>query len=117
MEIAMKKVLTGGCFNKIHPGHKYLLKKAKALGFLVIVLTNDKNNKKKNAIPAQQRKKNLEKLNIADKIVVGDEKNFMKVVKKEKPNIIILGYDQKLPVPKAKLKGIVVKKFRRYGNY
>jgi len=113
----MEKVLTGGCFNKLHPGHKYLLKKAKSFGYLIVVLTNDKNNKKKNAIPAKLRKQNLEKLKIADKIVIGHPSDFMKVVKKEKPDIIVLGYDQKLPVKKSDIKGIVVKRFKKYGNY
>lgn len=117
----MKKVLVGGCFNKIHDGHVFFLKKAKKLGdILVIVLTHDKNNKKPYKIPAKERKKALEKLGIADKIVIGDPKNFHKVVEKEKPDIIALGYDQTLPknvedvVEKMKIKVLRIEKF---GNY
>ncbi len=110
----MKKVLAGGCFNKIHEGHIYFLKKAKELGYLVVVLANDMNNRKPYAVPAKKRKKNLEKLGIADKIIVGDTEDFSKVVKKEKPDIIVLGYDQKLPVKK---RNIVVKRIRKFGNH
>lgn len=93
-----KKVLVGGAFNTIHPGHVYFLKKAKSLGDeLVVVLTNDENNRKPYAKPAKERKRNLEKLDIADKIIIGDEKDRMKVVESEKPDIIVLGYDQRLP--------------------
>ena len=37
----MKVVLTGGKFNRIHPGHVWLLKKAKKLGYLVVVLAHE----------------------------------------------------------------------------
>ncbi|MFH0948925.1 MAG: adenylyltransferase/cytidyltransferase family protein [Candidatus Aenigmatarchaeota archaeon] len=110
----MKIVLTGGTFNRLHPGHTYLLKKAKALGYLVVVLAHDRHNKKSNAIPAIQRKKNLEKLGIADKIVIGNNEDYSKVVKRFKPDIIILGYDQSLPSIKTTAKIIRMKRFGRY---
>lgn len=117
----MKKVLVGGCFNKIHKGHEFFLKEAKKLGdFLIVVLAHDINNKKPYKIPARERKKNLEKLGIADKIIIGEPKKFCKVVETEKPNIIALGYDQKLPfgveeiVKKMNIKVVRIKKF---GNY
>ncbi|MFH8093085.1 MAG: adenylyltransferase/cytidyltransferase family protein, partial [Candidatus Aenigmatarchaeota archaeon] len=117
----MKKVLVGGCFNKIHKGHIFFLKEAKKLGdSLVVVLTHDKNNKKPYRVSAKERKRNLEKLRIADKVIIGAPKNFSKVVLKEKPSIIALGYDQKLPhgveniVKKMNIRVVRIKKF---GNY
>ena len=111
------KVLAGGCFNKLHKGHIYFLSKAKELGYLVVVLTHDKNNKKPYAIPAVKRKKNLEKLRIADKIVIGHTKDFSRVVKKEKPDLIILGYDQKLPEGISKrINTVQIKRFGSYGS-
>ena len=77
-----KKVLVGGCFNLIHPGHIYFLKEAKKLGGeLIVVLANDKNNKKPYAILAKERKELLESLNIADEILIGDSENKIKIVK------------------------------------
>lgn len=109
----MKKVIAGGCFNKIHKGHIYFLNKAKELGYLIVVLTNDKNNKKPYAVLAKERKKRLTALKIADKIVIGHANDFSRIVKREKPQIIALGYDQKLP------KGIKIKtkRIKKYGNY
>ena len=56
----MKTVLCGGCFNKIHEGHVYFLNEAKKLGnFLVVVVANDRLNKKKygaRALPAKKSK-------------------------------------------------------------
>ena len=114
-------VLTGGKFNRIHLGHKYLLKKCKFLGdYLVVVLAHDRHNNRRYAVPAGQRKKNLEKLKIADKVVVGSPNSFVKVVHRFKPGIIVLGYDQKLPdeetkkaVKKMKIR---VVRMRRHGT-
>jgi len=94
-----KKVLAGGVFNIIHPGHVFFLKKAKALGdYLVVVIAHDKTaarTKKYKIVDQDTRKKNVEKLGIADKVVIGDERDFLKVVREERPDAIALGYDQR----------------------
>jgi cytidyltransferase-like protein len=115
----MKVILTGGKFNKIHKGHLWLLKKAKKLGFLVVVLTNDIRNNREYAIPDIERKKLLEKTKIPNKVVIGNKDDFFKVVEKYKPSIIVLGYDQELPKGvKEKLdKKIKIVRFKKYGNY
>jgi len=107
------KVLAGGCFNKLHKGHVCFLKRAKRLGFLVVVLASNKINMAKNgnnAIPAIKRKESLEKLGIADKAVVGSKSDYMAVVRSEKPDIIALGYDQRLPDARIERMGIKVVK-------
>ena len=76
----MKTVLIGGKFNHIHPGHIWLLKKAKKLGKLVVVIAHDSHNKREYALSAKQRKKNLEALKIADKVVIGSPTSFFGVV-------------------------------------
>jgi cytidyltransferase-like protein len=90
----MKKVLTGGVFNTIHQGHIWFLKKAKELGdCLIVVVANDKTVLKKKPLikPQEERKEALERLGIADKVVIGDERDFLKVVKKERPKVVALG--------------------------
>lgn len=94
---SMAKVLTGGRFNRFHSGHEYLLKECKKLGYLVVVIANDEHNNKPNPVRAEIRKKNLEKSGIADKIIIGHADSFVQTVYEEKPNIIALGYDQKMP--------------------
>ena len=119
----MKKriVLTGGKFNRVHPGHTWLLKKAKKLGYLIIVLASDAHNKRPYARPEKERKTAIEKLKIADKVVVGSSKKFSYVIRKFHPNIIVLGYDQKMPDKEtrqiAEKMKIKIVKFRKHGNY
>lgn len=96
----MKKVLAGGTFNIIHPGHLLFLEKARKLGdCLVVVVANDKTVLRRKGLllmKSGDRKKILESLSMVDKAVIGDERDFMKVVRKEKPDVIALGYDQEL---------------------
>jgi cytidyltransferase-like protein len=113
----MKTVLAGGCFNRIHDGHIYFLKRAKTLGdYFVVVLTNDSNNRKRYRMPAEIRKTNLVKLGIADKILIGNRKNYSKIVEKVRPDIIALGYDQELPagIDETRYK---IAKINKYGEY
>jgi FAD synthetase len=95
-----RKVLVGGVFNVVHPGHVFFLKKAKQLGdYLIVVIANDKTaarTKKYEVNDQETRKRNIEKLGIADKVVIGNESDFMKVVREERPDVIALGYDQKM---------------------
>ncbi len=102
-------VLTGGCFNRIHKGHISFLKECRKLGRLIVVLAHDSHNKKKNAVPAEVRKRNIESLQIADVVAIGDPEDYMKVVKKYKPDIVVLGHDQKLPPGKLPKKIKVVR--------
>ena len=107
----MKKVLIGGVFNLIHKGHIFFLKKAKKFGdYLTVVVANNRTaclTKKYPVVDQKIRKINIEKLKIADKVVVGDEADFMKTVIKEKPDVIVLGHDQR--ISEKELKKMLIK--------
>ena len=91
-------VFAAGCFNRVHPAHVRMLQSARALGDrLVLVLSNDAHNRKPNAVPAVTRKKWLEDLGIADQVLIGDAGSFAAVLLREKPDILALGYDQRMP--------------------
>ncbi|MBI4020306.1 MAG: adenylyltransferase/cytidyltransferase family protein [Candidatus Aenigmarchaeota archaeon] len=93
-----KKVMVGGKFNIIHPGHIWFLKKARSYGDrLVVVVASDRTilkNHQPLVFSAKERKSVIESLSFVDKAVIGDPKDFFRVVEREKPDIIVLGYDQ-----------------------
>lgn len=91
-------VFAAGCFNRVHEAHLRLLREARALGDeLVVVLSNDAHNKKPTAVPAELRKKNLERFGLADRVLVGRPDSFAASLREVKPDILVLGYDQRLP--------------------
>jgi len=94
-----KIVLAGGVFDIIHPGHIHTLNAAKALGgVLVVAIATDKTAKKmKKRSPLHNqelRRELVTSLSMVDKAIVGHEDDIFQTVKKIKPNIIVLGYDQ-----------------------
>jgi FAD synthetase len=91
-------VFAAGCFNRIHQAHVQMLKNARALGDeLVVVLSNDAHNRKPNAVPSKTRLRWMKELGLADRVVVGKPTSFAASLREIKPNILVLGYDQKLP--------------------
>jgi len=98
-EQAHASVIVFGTFDVFHLGHEYFLKKAKALGdFLTVVIARDKTVKKvKGEYPQhneKQRMENVKNSGIPDKVVLGNIDDKYKIIRKIKPNIIALGYDQ-----------------------
>lgn len=96
----MKKVMIFGTFDILHPGHTHFIKEAKEYGdYLVIVVARDKTVAELKKHPTinkeNTRKTNLEQLGLADKVILGEEGDKYAVIRREKPDIIALGYDQK----------------------
>ncbi|MFC1768493.1 adenylyltransferase/cytidyltransferase family protein [Nanoarchaeota archaeon] len=103
----MKKVMAFGTFDVIHPGHIYFLNQAKKLGdTLVVLISRDKTIESVKGNPPHfnegERMKHLEKTLIPDKVILGTEPPSLENLKKEKPDIIALGYDQKFMTDKLK---------------
>jgi len=94
-----KIVMAFGTFDLFHAGHEYYLKNAKALGdYLIVVIARDNTvHKIKGAHPVQnerERQKTVKKSPYVDKVILGEKSDKYKVIKKNKPDIIALGYDQ-----------------------
>ena len=94
-----KKVMAFGTFDLFHAGHENYLKQAKELGDeLIVIIARDETVKKiKGHAPAQnenQRLKNVRASGLADKVILGYKGDKHKVIKKIRPNVIALGYDQ-----------------------
>lgn len=91
-----------GTFDILHPGHLYFFKQAKKLGDkLIVVVARDVNVEKvKGFLPKLNEKERLQivkSLKIVDKAALGELRDRYRVILKYKPDVICLGYDQKVP--------------------
>ncbi|MCX8030145.1 MAG: FAD synthase [Thermodesulfovibrionales bacterium] len=97
-----KRVVCAGTFDHLHPGHLDFLRQAKALGDeLIVIVARDETVKRiKGFLPTDSeevRKRNVEQTNIADKVVLGNyNADIFEILKALKPDIVALGYDQRV---------------------
>jgi cytidyltransferase-like protein len=101
------KVLTFGNFDFIHPGHIHYLNFAKKQGSkLFTVVASDEISEKikqrKNVFNQNQRIQQIKRLKISDEVLKGSNKNPFQILIQIKPDIIVLGYDQKAPIKNIK---------------
>src|SRR3990167_8144697 len=99
--IKNRKVLVFGTFDGIHDGHRFFLREAKKCGgeLVVGVAKDGMVRKLKGAlpdVPLPNRIRMLEAEGLADKVIPGDENiGNWEIIKRERPDVICLGYDQK----------------------
>lgn len=96
-----------GTFDIFHEGHEHYLRKARELGeYLIVVIARDKTVKQvKSEAPfnnEKRRLKTVELAGIADKVILGFHGDKHKVLKKFRPDVIALGYDQVIFTQKLK---------------
>ena len=116
----MKTVMCFGVFDNLHLGHLSYLKQAKKYGDqLIVVVARDKNVLRiKGKFPKQNekiRQKAIQKLNLSQKVILGQLQDKFKVVIEYRPDIICLGYDQ--VVDTKELKQIFPRKIVRLKSY
>jgi cytidyltransferase-like protein len=114
-----KVVMIFGTFDLLHQGHINLIMQARRHGdYLIAVIARDKTVrelKEKHAHEEEKiRRKNVSKY--VDQAVLGSLKDRFSAIKKYKPDVICLGYDQvfftdeiKLELERLKLKTKVVR--------
>ena len=97
----MPRVLVFGTFDLLHPGHIFALNKAAKRGERHIAIARDMNvEKTKGRLPEQNEDERLQSVQKAfpdSHVQLGDEEDFLAPVRKIQPDLILLGYDQKLP--------------------
>lgn len=90
-----------GTFDLLHPGHEFVLKEAMKRGDVTVIVARDANVQRiKNRSPAeteQQRVDAIRKKFPTVSVALGDASDFLVPVRSVKPDLILLGYDQKLP--------------------
>lgn len=105
----MKKVLVFGTFDIFHEGHCDFLKQAKIHGdFLRVVVARDvtvlKVKGRRPRYDELERADTIKKSGLVDEVVLGSLNDRYEVVRKYKPDIICLGYDQKQSVAELRKK-------------
>jgi len=101
------KVLVGGVFDILHPGHVYFLKEAWKHGRVYVVVARDstvvKLKNRKPLLNEESRRTILQSIKYVYKAFLGKEKmNIIEIVKTVKPQIIFFGPDQKELMEKVK---------------
>jgi len=90
-----------GTFDAVHPGHFFYLNQLKALGdeLFVVIARNSSVEKLKGNAPhfdEELRKEHVEEIGVADRVILGDESDFFKVLRDYQPDILGFGYDQRV---------------------
>ena len=98
----MVRVMAVGVFDLLHAGHLHYVEQAKSLGEeLIVVVAHDDTVRKQKHEPVtnqELRRRMVEGLKPVDKAIVGNPPSIpiFDILDTVKPDIIALGYDQKL---------------------
>ena len=104
-------VLAFGSFDILHPGHIHYLSRARSLGdrLVVVVSRDDSITRIKGSKPIMGEKARVEiigSLKMVDKAVLGNrlgkESDRYQILRRFRPNVIALGYDQKVDIAEMK---------------
>ena len=103
----MKKIMVTGTFDGLHEGHINYFSQAKEEGdYLAVVVARDvtaeKEKGRKPHFNENERLAAVRKLNIVDEAVLGDEEDKLKSVERLMPDVLLLGYDQRVDMERLK---------------
>ncbi len=97
----MKKIMIFGTFDRVHPGHEFVLNNAQKQGAVTAIVARDENVLKiKGRLPVLSEEKRLQDLKArfpSATFLLGDPKDFLAPIRRLQPDLILLGYDQNLP--------------------
>ncbi len=93
------RVVIAGTWDLIHPGHIWLMSKAKERGYLTVIVARDSTSKRlkgrRPVVPEEQRLAVVKALKPVDEATLGEENHdILKIVERLKPDLILLGPDQ-----------------------
>jgi FAD synthetase len=94
----IRVVACGGVFDILHPGHGFFLQKSKEYGdVLVVIVARDETVERRKRIPIVPEEQRLEMVRLlkpVDIAVLGGRGDFLKIIEKIRPDVIVLGPDQ-----------------------
>ncbi|MDO8468635.1 MAG: adenylyltransferase/cytidyltransferase family protein [Candidatus Peribacter sp.] len=95
------RVLLFGTFDRLHPGHRFILTEAEKRGELTIIIARDTTVRQlKGKLPAQpeeERRSAVSRVVPSARVLLGDSDDYLRPVRENVPDLILLGYDQVLP--------------------
>ena len=103
----MVRVMASGVFDLIHPGHISYLQQARSFGdeLVVVVACDDtvRKNKHEPITPDYMRAKIVGSLKPVDVAIVGKNNgDIFDTVREDKPDVIVLGFDQHFDTEKLR---------------
>ena len=109
MKKKTKKVMVFGTFDIFHKGHENFLKQARRYGdYLIAVVARDRTvldiKKQKTRNREEERIRVLRGSKLIDEAVLGNLGDKYAIIKKYQPEVICLGYDQKVFIENLKNK-------------
>lgn len=95
----LPRVVIAGTWDLIHPGHIWLMNKAKERGHLTVIVARDSTSTRikgrRPVVPEEQRLEVVRALKPVDEATLGEENHdILKIVEQLKPDLILLGPDQ-----------------------
>lgn len=118
----MKRVVAFGTFDILHPGHIAFLETARRLGtHLTVVVARDTIvRREKGRLPVFSERDRLTvvgSLRCVDRAVLGDRPGSWRVLRRLRPHVVAVGYDQ--PADHPSLAGTKIKIIRlpRVGHH
>ncbi len=95
------RVMIFGTFDRFHPGHAFVIDEAMKRGPVIVIVARDANVEKiKGKRPVDSEANRVQAIRKKFPTVdvrLGDPDNFLTPVQALKPELILLGYDQRLP--------------------
>lgn len=96
-----KKILIFGTFDRLHPGHRFLIAEALKRGELTVGVARDANVEKIKGRPPlqseEERRRAIEEAFPGVTVMLGHPTDYLWLIRTVRPDLILLGYDQKLP--------------------
>lgn len=102
-----KRVMCFGTFDIFHPWHRYYLSEAAKLGdALIVVIARDERVESLKGRTPQDRE-DIRLANVADafknaKVILGDKQDIFFPLREYAPDILVFGYDQRVPEEKIR---------------